>query len=71
MGLDLKYIEGQTPIDEDEREDLRIPTIATQSELDEYEQKNIEETIIWSLKRKFTQKEIFSEAFVKRVHKRM
>ena len=29
MGLDLEYIDGQTPLDEEEKEGLLIPTIAT------------------------------------------
>ena len=35
MGLDLEYMDGQTPLDEDEREGLLITTIATRGELDE------------------------------------
>lgn len=38
MGLDLDYIDGQTPIDEDEKEGLLIETITTKGELDEFEQ---------------------------------
>ena len=34
MGLDLEYIDGQTPIDEEEKEGLRIETISTKEELD-------------------------------------
>ena len=41
MGLDLEYVDGQTPLDEDEKEGLLIPTIATSGELDEFEQQNI------------------------------
>lgn len=46
MGLDLGYLDGQTPLDEDEKEGLRIPTIATRSELDEFEQQNIEQAVL-------------------------
>lgn len=42
MGLDLDYNNGQTPIDEDEKEGLRIPIITTREQLDEFEQLNIE-----------------------------
>ncbi len=35
MGLNLEYTNGQTPLDEDEKEGLLIPTIATREELDE------------------------------------
>jgi len=42
MGLDLIYNDGQTPIDEDEKEGLLIQSISTRGELDEFEQQNIE-----------------------------
>lgn len=71
MGLDLKYIDGQTPLDEDEKEGLRIPTISTKGELDEFEQKNIEEAIQWTLMRNYSTHEIFTESFIKEVHWRM
>ena len=41
MGLDLEYFKGQSPIDEDEKERLKIKTISTRGELDEFEQSNI------------------------------
>lgn len=71
MGLDLDYIEGQTPLDEDEKEGLLIPTIATRGELDEFEQQNIEQAIAWSLKRSLKADAVFKEHFIKEVHKRM
>lgn len=71
MGLELDYIDGQTPIDEDEIEGLIISSIATRSELDEFEQQNIEQAVQWTLMRNFKQQEIFSEKFLTNVHKRM
>ena len=71
MGLDFEYINGQTPLDEDEKEGLLIPTIATRGELDEFEQNNIEETIQWIYGKNFKPEQIISEDFVKRLHKRM
>ena len=71
MGLDWKCIEGQTPIDEDEREGLLTQTVTTQSELNEFEQKNIEEAMLWVMGRKFKAQEVCSEHFVRRVHKKM
>lgn len=71
MGLELKYINGQTPLDADEMNDMLIPTIATQGELDEFEQKNIEQAVEWSLKRSFKIAEVFVEPFVKELHKKM
>ena len=37
MGLEIDYIEGQTPLDEEEKEGLLISTITTRGELDEKE----------------------------------
>lgn len=71
MGLNLEYVNGQTPIDEDEKDGLLIPTIVTRGELDEFEQKNIEETIRWLIGRKFKADLVFTEQFVKVLHKKM
>ena len=71
MGLDLEYINGQTPLDEDEKEGLLIPTIATREELDEFEQQNIEEAIQWILTRSFKTKTVLTEKFICSLHKRM
>lgn len=71
MGLNLEYSEGQTPFDEDEKEGLLIKTISTRSELDEFEQNNIEQAIAWTLRRSFKPNTILTEAFIKDVHKRM
>ena len=46
MGLDFAYINGQTPLDEDEKEGLLIPTIATRAELDEFEQQNCKHSLL-------------------------
>jgi len=50
MGLKIEYIEGQTPLDEDEKEGLLVKTISTKGELDEFEQLNIQSAIEWSFK---------------------
>ena len=71
MGLDLKYINGQTPLDEDEKEGLKIETIATREELDEFEQNNIEEANMWVLSKKFTIEKLMTESFIRNLHKRM
>lgn len=71
MGLDLTYIEGQTPLDEDEKVGLLIPTIATRAELDEFEQQNIEEAIQWVLSRPLKTNTIFTEQFIRNLHGRM
>lgn len=71
MGLTLEYAEGQTPLDPDEQEGLLIPTITTREELDEFEQQNIEQALQWSLSRSIKERTIFSESFIRRLHKRM
>jgi len=71
MGLELKYEYGQTPISEEEKEGLLIKTISTKGELDEFEQNNIEDALIWTLKRKFKLYDILSEKFICEVHRRM
>lgn len=72
MGLDeIQYEEGQTPLDPDEKDELLIPSITTRSELDEFEQRNIEDAIRWTLERRkrFTAKEILTEQFINELHK--
>ncbi len=71
MGLELEYIKGQTPIEEEEKEGLKIKTISTRGELDEFEQANIEKAIEWSLKSNLSYDKIVTVAFIKEVHKRM
>ncbi len=71
MGLELDYFRGQTPLDEEEKEGLLIPTIATRSELDEFEQQNIEHAIQWSIGSSFNLGTVLTEDFVRKVHRRM
>ena len=71
MGLDLEYNNDQTPISEEEKEDILIPTISTRGELDEFEQANIEKALEWSMKSRFSINEVLSIAFTKELHKRM
>jgi Fic-DOC domain mobile mystery protein B len=71
MGLDLDYIDGQTPLDEEEKDGLLILTIATRGELDEFEQQNIEQAMQWTLGRSFKPGVIFTEDFIRTIHGRM
>src|SRR5512136_2684887 len=71
MGLKIEYIEGQSPLDEDEKEGLLIRTISTRGELDEFEQLNIQSAIEWSLKTKVGKKQFLTEGFLMLVHKKM
>ncbi len=71
MGLKREYIEGQTPLDEDEKDGLLIKTITTHGELDEYEQLNIEKAVEWTIRSNFNTENILTENFIKSVHKKM
>ncbi|MFI5129973.1 MAG: mobile mystery protein B [Chitinophagales bacterium] len=71
MGLDLDYTNDQTPLDEDEKQGLLIKTITTRSELDEFEQQNIEKAMMWLRSKKLTLEEILSEKFVRDLHRHM
>jgi len=72
MGLELNYNNGQTPIDEDEKDGLLIPTITTREDLDEFEQLNIEKAVeFYLLRRKFKADTILTEKFILDVHKKM
>lgn len=71
MGLDLTYIDGQTPIDDEEKEGLLIETISTKADLDEFEQLNIEEALQWVFNKKFNPRQVFTEKFICNLHKRM
>lgn len=71
MGLNLDYSPGQTPLDEEESEGLKILSISTKGELDEFEQKNIEEAVLWTVGRKIKVEKLLSESFVKSLHRRM
>lgn len=71
MGLMIEYIDGQTPLNEEEKEGLRIPSITTREELDEFEQLNIEKAIQWTFGKKLKAEQVYSEKFIKELHKRM
>jgi len=71
MGLDLSYQEGQTPLDEADKEDLKIKSITLQKELDEFEQLNIEKAVEWTIHSNFKPEKILTEKFIKDVHKKM
>ena len=71
MGLDIDYKDGQTPLDEDEKEGLLIETITTRGDLDEFEQLGVEKTNEWLLSKKLNANKILAEDFVRDLHKRM
>ena len=71
MGLEINYLDGQTPLSEEEIDGLKISSITTREELDEFEQLNIEKAIQWSFGKKIQAKDLFSEKFIRGLHKRM
>jgi len=71
MGLNLQYEYGQTPLEAEELEGIKIATISTKAELDEWEQQNIEEALLWAMNKKWKIEKILSEVFINDLHKRM
>jgi len=66
------YIEGQTPLDEEEKRYL-IPAILTREDLDRFEQENILEARRWVMRKSVlaSKQDIFTEKFILDLHKRM
>ncbi len=52
MGLSLEYIHSTTLLSPEEMDGLKIKSISTQGELDEFEQQNIEKAIQWTFGKK-------------------
>ena len=71
MGLKIEYINGQTALSEEEMEGIKIPSITTRRELDEFEQLNIQKAIEWTFRLKLKPEQLFTEKFVKDLHKKM
>ncbi|TGK61624.1 mobile mystery protein B [Leptospira wolffii] len=72
MGLDDdSLIAGQTPIDPDEKNGLKIRSISILDELNEWEQWNIEKAVEWSMRKRFSRDTILQMDFVDKLHKRM
>lgn len=71
MGLKIEYIDGQTALSEEEMEGLKISSITTRGELDEFEQLNIEKAIEWTFRLKLKPEQLFTEKFVRDLHHKM
>jgi Fic-DOC domain mobile mystery protein B len=71
MGLILTYWPGETPLDEEEMEGMLVPTIMNRSELDEFEQLNIEHALEGFLRRRISPAKFFSEEGLRSIHKKM
>jgi Fic-DOC domain mobile mystery protein B len=69
--IQYSYIPGQTPLDEDEKQDL-IPSIIAREDLDAFEQENILEARQWVMQKSvLSRQEVFTEKFILNLHKRM
>ena len=68
MAIDPDDLPGATPLDPDELASLIPGHIATQGELNEWEQLNILQGEAWARKQR---KEILDEAFVRQLHRQM
>lgn len=71
MGLNYQYQRGQTPLDEEEKEGLLLPTLSTRGELDEFEQAKIEKALEWSLNNRFSKDTVLSITFIRELHQKM
>lgn len=69
--MTLDYLYGETPLEEEEKEGLKIASVSTKAELDEFEQKNVEEAVAWLYGRKLKADRILSQGFICDLHKRM
>lgn len=71
MGLILNYTKGQTPLDEEEKEGLKINSISTREELNEFEQQNIETALTWLIGQNISLDNLLTEKFIKDLHFKM
>lgn len=72
MGLKFILKKGQTPIDDDEKEFLKIKGVSSLEELNFFEHENITKARRLLLKRKkFKAEEVFSREFILSIHKKM
>ena len=70
MGLREINEEG-TLLTDEEKEDLRIRSINTRDELNQFEQKNIEGAHDWLLRKKISQDNLLSVRFINDLHRHM
>jgi Fic-DOC domain mobile mystery protein B len=65
----FEYPTGATPLYPEEIEGLKLKHITTRSELDRWEQENIQEALAWLSKRRKT--EVLNEKFIRQLHEKM
>ena len=67
----MKEPDGATPLDPDEKEGLLFPHIGTRGELDQMEQVNIQQGLIWLGRKPITAESLLSDYFVRELHKKL
>jgi len=70
MGLDFAFPKDATPLDPDEAEGL-IPSLATRSELNEFEALNILEGAMWARRSTKARRGLLDQSTLRLIHKRM
>src|SRR5262245_37783019 len=68
--MEIKYSEGATPLDPDAAKGL-IPRLTLQSELNEFEQTNIQFALEWASKSRTLKRDLVSVEGIKLLHKKM
>jgi Fic-DOC domain mobile mystery protein B len=68
--MEIKYAEGATPLDPDAAKGL-IPRLTLQSELNEFEQTNIQFAVEWASKSRKLKRELVSIEGIKLLHRKM
>ena len=70
MGIDFDHPEGATPLDPDEIEGL-IPSLSTQSELNEFEALNILEGEMWARRSTKVRRSLLDQRTLRLIHQKM
>ncbi len=67
----MKEPDGATPLDPDEKEGLLFPHIDTRDELDQMEQVNIQQGLMWLGRKTVSVKNLLSDSFVRELHQKL
>jgi len=71
MELKITYTDGQNQLNEEELTGLKLVDVTSYEAIQTEEQKGIAKTTAWVEKNYFKAERIFTEAFLKEIHKRM
>lgn len=67
----MKEPDGATPLDPDERDGLLFPHIDTRGELDQMEQVNIQQGLLWLHNKKLSSDDLLSDYFARQLHQKL